>query len=389
MATKLAKHMATKKVHKKPASPQPPSHKSTKKDLTERHEGMTKEDRIIDFSKFDVKDLIASEVVTNSVTSTHPKTKKKKTIIYGYRLNIDVDHGDGTFGRCLLFLDEDVHSFGISTNYDEKTGDLTGHSMSFDVYDNEHPTDVENQFLDAIMDVYEWSCGILVEKQEDFQIEHDYESIRKSFPPPLYPRDKRKVDHSKKYLRIYPKLMEFRKKDDEGKGKGKKHRGESDSEDDDSDKFIINTQFYDYYDPDKALDYTKLLDRPGFGRPLISIDSIYVGTNGTISLQLRLREVSDWRPAASVMKRLTESRAPRKPEEEENCDKRITKLAPRKLVKKPPPKKNSGSDEEAKEVKKPRSRKPKRPLRVVKGSDDDDDSVVPDNTPLMSSDSDD
>jgi hypothetical protein len=301
--------MSTKKktVTKKVAAKAPaPTKKSIKKAIqltTEELLKTLKKDRqIVDQSTFDPNNII----FTDAIESKKVDARTGISTPVGHRSNIMYRYDDETYGPLLLFLDQEVQSYGITLNHNTDTGELTGHAISFMIHDNEKPTQVEKQFLRTIQAIYETACDHIVEHQLDFCIPTDSRSIKNQFALPLYPKDKRtkQVDYTGRNLKIYPKLFEFPNKKKEGDVKVES-----------GDPFRVITQFYSYEDPEETIKYSDLIGVWGYARPLIGVEGIWCGSNSAVSMQLKVHEVSDWRSSEQSMSRLTVTSRP-KPEEQ-------------------------------------------------------------------------
>ena len=272
-------------------------------DSEDELKSLKKDRQIVDLETFDAKNLIFSKAAKNSKEVFDKKKKRKMEKTYGYRSNISYKYDDETYGSCLLFFDQEaLAGYGLGENRDDETDKLTGHSIGLEIYNTDRPTPMERRFKDVILGIHQAACDYLVANADDFQTSANASSVVSMFRQPLYPKNQKKeVDYTKANLKIYPKLKE------KGRSRDSEEADQEDETNVDEEPFEVFTKFYSYDDPDQEINYKDVLEKRGYCRPLIGVESIYCGANGTITLQIKLHEASDWRFAPYMMKRLTTS----------------------------------------------------------------------------------
>lgn len=221
---------------------------------------------------FNVSSLRFSEPVAGEVPDSVPKIKFR-------RVNISVKNPDGTTGDLIIPTagdGESNFSFGVSENVNQGTGEVNGYVFPICIYDKEGPTKHQEAFVatfDAIVDACK--THLLDNSAEIEQFELSMNDLKKLNP--LYWKKEKATDPTtgKPVLVtvkgtgpvLYAKLIVSRK---DGKEK-------------------ILSQFYDQ-DTDEEVNPLTLLGKYCTGSYAIKIESLFVGGNGKISLQIKLVE---------------------------------------------------------------------------------------------------
>jgi hypothetical protein len=192
---------------------------------------------------------------------------------------MSVKNPDGTRGDLILQTagdGESNFSFGVSENVNQGTGEVNGYVFPICIYDKEGPTMHQEAFVetfDAIVDACK--AHLLENSAEIEQFELSMNDLKKLNP--LYWKKEKGTDPTtgKPVLVtvkgsgpvLYAKLIVSRK---DGKEK-------------------ILSQFYDA-DTDAEVNPLTLLGKYCTGSYAIKIESLFIGGNGKISLQVKLVE---------------------------------------------------------------------------------------------------
>jgi len=194
------------------------------------------------------------------------------------RIPIFTINDDGSSGD-LIFLTEDLFSFGVSENKDPQSGRMTGYTLPLCLYNKQGATEAEKAFVTVLKDV--------VEKCKDYLLLDSTKAELKKFD--LERADLKKLDSFLYFKRdkdtgkvlddngpvIYAKLIESKK----------------------NNKFI--TSFFDTNgDEINPLD---LIGKYCWAKSAIKVESIFAGAK--ISLQIKVYE-AEVRPVETGMRRL-------------------------------------------------------------------------------------
>ena len=207
-----------------------------------------------------------------SSTGTDGKGPKNNRIPI-YTINSDGSSGD------LIFLTEDLFSFGVSENKDPATGRMTGYTLPLCLHNKQGATDAEKAFVSVLKDV--------VEKCKDYLLLDSTKAELKKFD--LERSDLKKLDSFLYFKRdkdsgklledngpvIYAKLIESKK----------------------NNKFITS-----FFDPSgDEINPLDLIGKYCWAKSAIKVESIFVGSK--ISLQIKVYE-AEVRPVEIGTRRL-------------------------------------------------------------------------------------
>lgn len=194
------------------------------------------------------------------------------------RIPIYTVNDDGSTGD-LIFLTEDLFSFGVSENKDPLSGRLTGYTLPLCLYNKQGATEAEKAFVSVLKDV--------VEKCKDYLLLDSTKAELKKFD--LERSDLKKLDSFLYFKRdkdsgklledngpvIYAKLIESKK----------------------NNKFITS-----FFDPSgDEINPLDLIGKYCWAKSAIKVESIFVGSK--ISLQIKVYE-AEVRPVEIGVRRL-------------------------------------------------------------------------------------
>lgn len=304
-----------------------------------------------------------------------------------YKFNIYTENEDGTIGDLILEFDE-LMCFGVAMNTDQKTGDPAGYSMSISMMDKENPTEEQKVRIQKVEEIVEVAKEFLIENRKIVKLPDLEIRDLKKFSPIYYKKDEEgnRVEGPPSF---YPKLLEqkpkiIKKKNEDGEDEEIEEPGK------------ILTVFYNVDDLDedgqpKELDPTLVIDKYCRVKPLIKVESIFVGQS--IKLQVKVSE-ADVKLLQSATRRLLHNK-PKKADEktdkvgklmnsEKNEKKEITKKSPKPDKKSPKkdeePKKVEEKKEETKKVEEKKEDKKEKKKKKVKESPkpkkDEDDELL-------------
>lgn len=276
---------------------------------------VSKKNQLHDFLDYDIDNLVFADAVEGSVPNSNPPVKF-------YRINVlaknaklkEIEDEDGnisevpeftkevvddkgvvveepkmvmseTIGDPMFILDR-MFSFGVSESTDPATGKVTGHSISLCMYTKEGPTEREIKTVDKF--------EALIQKCKDHLL-----SVRKSVKQPLLEMSDLKNMNKLLYWKkdedgnrvpgmgptLGPKLIEFKASVD-SKGVEKPYQMVT--------TFYLEDEVDDEGNPREVDPLTFLSDNANkkfklcYVRPVIKIDSIFVGSK--ISIQCKITE---------------------------------------------------------------------------------------------------
>lgn len=252
--------------------------------------------QITDLLKYNVKENMMFEDVAEG------EVPNQKVPVKYYRIPIYTKNPDGTFGDLICEFGE-LMCFGISVNTDQKTGEPAGHSMSLSLQERENPTQEQKMRVQKLEEIVERAKEYLVEHRSDVK-QHELEMRDlKKFTPIYYKKDSegKRIDGPPS---MYPKLLEQ-------KSRIIKQKNEDGEEEEVEQPGKILTVFYEVdengepklneKDEPIELDPAKIIDKWCRVKPLIKVESIFVGNS--IKLQVKVSE-ADVKLLQSSSKRL-------------------------------------------------------------------------------------
>jgi len=221
---------------------------------------------------FNTSRIKFSEPVVGEVPDSTPKIRYR-------RINLSVKNLDGTTGDLVIPTageGEENFSFGVSENVSQETGKTNGYVFPICIYDKEGPTTHQKAFVEAFDAIVEACKEHLLENSAEIeQFELSMNDLKKLNP--LYWKKEKVTDPStgKPTLVVvkgtgpvlYAKLI-VSKKDGNEK---------------------ILSQFYNA-ETDVEVDPLTLLGKYCTASAAIKIESLFIGGNGKISLQVKLYE---------------------------------------------------------------------------------------------------
>jgi hypothetical protein len=138
----------------------------------------------------------ASGYNTKNIICTEPKTEEitgadGKKLPPFQRINIFTKHSDGSVGD-LIIPTEELFSFGISENTDQKSGEVTGHTMALCLWERDRQTNKFNPTKEQL----EWSntfSAIIEEVKRQVINLQQSGKLLAAFSPSAYEQDEFKV----------------------------------------------------------------------------------------------------------------------------------------------------------------------------------------------------
>src|SRR5579872_1871217 len=327
MSTKQAKET------KKDSSKEKKQQSTKKNDNSKNNKFRTKikkNTKITDLLTYNVKNVMFEEVVEQEVPN-------QKVPVKVYRINIYTKNPDGSFGDLICEFGE-LMCFGVSVNTNPQTGEPNGYSMSLSLMSKENPTEEEKLRIAKLEEIVERAKEYLVEHRNEVK-ERDLEMRdlnKKPFFTPIYYKkdaDGNRIDGPPS---MYPKLLEK-------KPRKVKEKNEDGVEEEKEIPGKILTVFYEVDDNGEPklkldkngepeldehgntvpleLDTARIIDKYCKVRPLIKIESIFVGTSK--KLQVKVSE-ADVKLLQSSSRRLLHTS--NKTDNKENKNKSVEKL---------------------------------------------------------------
>jgi hypothetical protein len=290
-----------------------------------------------------------------------------------YKFNVYTNNEDGTVGDLIFEFDE-LMCFGINMGTDQKTGEPTGYSMSLSLMDKDKPTEEQKLRIKKLEEVIEFAKEFLVENRKVVKLPDLEMRDLKKFSPIYYKKDDdgNRIEGPPS---LYPKLLEQ-------KAKIVKKKNEDGEEEEVEEPSKILSIFYNIEDLDengepKELDPTLIIGKYCKVKPLIKIESIFVGQS--IKLQVKVSE-ADVKLLQSTTRRLLHNKTKKddgkvskllKSEEPDSENKEKKEEKKKDSPKKDSPKKEEPKESPKKEKKEEVKEKKKKKKEVKKEEDDD------------------
>ena len=211
--------------------------------------------QLISASSYDVKNMVFSTPVEQKIPDSKISSK---------RIFISTKNSDGTIGELCMATDE-IYSFGVNINLDEKNKDLvTGYTMPLCLFNKNGPSESEKQFVDTFNRIVE-KCKDHIIDSKDILDQYSLErSELKKICNSLYykrdPKNKAKIMEEAGPT-LYAKLI-FNKKKNE-----------------------VTTTFFNSQ-TGKEINPMELIEKHCYAKAVIKFESIFIGNK--ISLQIKL-----------------------------------------------------------------------------------------------------
>jgi hypothetical protein len=210
---------------------------------------------LISIDNFDVENIVFS-------TPTEQKIPDSK--ISSKRIFLSARNPDGTIGELCMSTDE-VYSFGVNLNLDEKNKDLvTGYTMPLCLFNKNGPTENEKQFVNTFNRIVEKCKDHIIENKDALDQYSLERSELKKICNSLYykrdPKNKAKIMEGTGPT-LYAKLI-FNKK-----------------------KNQITSTFFNSQNG-QVINPMDLVDKHCYAKAVIKFESIFIGNK--ISLQIKL-----------------------------------------------------------------------------------------------------
>ena len=231
--------------------------------------------------EYETSRMLFSEAISGSIPKSTPEIKFK-------RINISSRNEDGSTGD-LIIPTQDLFSFGVTENLSQETSKVNGWVLPLCLWNRDGATQEEKKFTDTHQAIVEKAIDHLVENREELEMfELRREDLTKSkggLDPIYWKKEKHTNAAGRTVLRrvpgsgptLYCKLIHSKK----------------------SGKFL--SQFFN--SEDEPIDPMTLMGKFSFVQAAIKYESIFIGANNRISLQIKLYEAVV-RPASTGMKRL-------------------------------------------------------------------------------------
>lgn len=287
-------------------------------------------------ASFDVKNMIFSEPVVGNIPDSKPAISFK-------RVMISTRNDDGSTGELILPTEE-VFTYGVSENLDQKSGEVNGYVLPLCLHSKSGATAAEQKFVEVFNAIVDRCKDYLLTNKEKVELYDLEPNDLKKFNPIYYKKDKGKIIDGA-IPTLYGKLITSKKSG-------------------------IVTKFYDA-NTGEQLNAMELLGCYGTAVAAIKFESIFIGSK--VSLQVKVYEC-DIKPQSSGMKRLlrrpapqqevrveTKASIPASDDSDDDAGSLVYKESPKTPEKKKPVR-------NVKTVKKPAA----KPV-VSKASDDEDD----------------
>jgi hypothetical protein len=202
--------------------------------------------------------------VDNIVFSTPTEQKIPDSKISSKRIFLSARNPDGTIGELCMSTDE-VYSFGVNLNLDEKNKDIvTGYTMPLCLFNKNGATDNEKHFVDMFNRIVEKCKDHIIDNKDALdQYSLERSELKKICNSLYYKRDPK---NKAKILEgtgptLYAKLI-FNKK-----------------------KNQITSTFFNSQNG-QEIDPMDLVDKHCYAKAVIKFESIFIGNK--ISLQIKL-----------------------------------------------------------------------------------------------------
>lgn len=215
-----------------------------------------------------------------------------KPLIEYKRINISTINEDGTEG-CLILPTERVFSFGVTENKSVDTGNINGYTLPLCLWNRDGPSDAEKTLTDTIDKIVNVCINYLIDNKEREDIdlfeltETDLLKEKGGLNPLYWKREKYKDEKTGKTIQrkvpgrgptLYAKLI-FSKKNN---------------------KFL--SEFVDV--DGNTINPLDLMGKYLHTIASVKFESLFIGGNGKISLQIKLYEASCIEISNTGMKRL-------------------------------------------------------------------------------------
>ena len=211
--------------------------------------------QLISASGYDVNNIVFSAPVEQKIPDSKISSK---------RIFISTKNKDGTVGELCMATDE-IYSFGVNVNLDEKNKDLvTGYTMPLCLFNKNGPTETETQFVDTFNRIVEKCKDHIIDNKDALDQYSLERSELKKICNSLYykrdPKNKAKIMDGVGPT-LYAKLI-FNKKKNE-----------------------ITTTFFNSQTGEE-INPMELIEKHCYAKAVIKFESIFIGNK--ISLQIKL-----------------------------------------------------------------------------------------------------
>jgi hypothetical protein len=211
--------------------------------------------QLISADNFDVNDIVFSSPTEQKIPDSKISSK---------RIFLSARNPDGTIGELCMSTDE-VYSFGVNLNLDEKNKDIvTGYTMPLCLFNKNGATDSEKQFVDMFNRIVEKCKDHIIENKDALDQYSLERSELKKICNSLYykrdPKNKAKIMDGTGPT-LYAKLI-FNKK-----------------------KNQITSTFFNSQ-TGQEIEPLDLVDKHCYAKAVIKFESIFIGNK--ISLQIKL-----------------------------------------------------------------------------------------------------
>ena len=211
--------------------------------------------QLISASSYDVENMVFSPAVEQKIPDSKISSK---------RIFLSTKNPDGSIGE-LCMATEEVYSFGVNINLDEKNKDLvTGYTMPLCLFNKNGPSDKEKEFVDTFNRIVEKCKDHIIDNKDSLDQYSLERSELKKICNSLYykrdPKNKAKIMDGAGPT-LYAKLIHNKKKNE------------------------ITTTFFNSQTGDevKPMD---LIEKHCYAQAVIKFESIFIGNK--ISLQIKL-----------------------------------------------------------------------------------------------------
>lgn len=222
--------------------------------------------QLVSAESYDVNNMIFSEPQIGTVPDSKPP-------ISFQRINILSKNPDGSTGE-LVIATEELFTFGVSENKDQKTGQVNGYVLPLCLYNKNGATPQEKAFVKTINDIVDECKKYLIDNKEKIG-KYDLEMADLKKLNPIYIKKDKGVPVEGATPALYGKLITSKKNG-------------------------IVTKFYDG-NTGELLNPLDLMGTYAYARAAIKFESIFVGNK--ISLQVKVYEC-DIKPTTNGNKRL-------------------------------------------------------------------------------------
>jgi hypothetical protein len=209
-----------------------------------------------------------SEMVFMNASKSEVPSAPGKPAIRTFRIPIRTRNPDNSIGN-LVFAPEQLFTFGVSENKDDKTQSVNGFTLPLTLFGKDGPTENQHKFVETVKEIIECCKQHLLK-----------DDIRKSIMKPQLKYDA---------LEKMDKILYYKLDEETGlpvEGRGPSMYPKLYTRKDDFGGILITTEFFDK--TGRNLDPTNLIAKYGYTTPAIVFDSIFIGA--VISIQLRVME---------------------------------------------------------------------------------------------------